>query len=829
MASSEQQQALLALRPSQVAPSRRNKGKGGTNAAAGGPNHPQSNRSRGRKGLPAGNAATPNSQEQDTSLNKTPAKATRRRRGKNAKNDNTPASPAPQETATEETAPQETAENANSKNQAKKKNNRARKKKQKQQYPWRASVPEEAVDPITLDHLNQLKYPPFALCAEEPFEPLFAWPPSSSDKNEVTNGIPKETEEERQRRLIAEQWGKHVEVQETEEDKKIPPRKRNEERHYNLYDGQALAYYMVSQLQFIDPLNRRDLTRDELINLDHYLQRHGFTDLNVTEAYDAKGITLSSAGSAANTATGRAAILQQVASLMLRALFAGTSVTAAAAAALPPRQSNNTSRLSNTLTNQYLAHNENQQARPAQQRQPIQEADDWGISGTEGFLVVDADRNPGLRSTAMEFVPNTLYSASHIAGRYGRQALVQAHDFPSLAPRASAPTDPPRQQQPQVEQPKLASKTLSRIGNAVRKRDPEELQRQFEAREEARRRAMMTNLTFGSNHHLAQLNSEDSIIPSQIVTATTTEGQLERNRTLAEALSVTPATARTTFNSGWARPSGSDDEFGNELFNTIYADSLLQKCREKIDILLKVERKWFRFLKDDTAASMPLNRMDRPTRALVHEYAAYWKLHTESFDPEPHRYIHCVKLRDTSAPTPLLSEAVRLRLPGSSDHPSQQTAGQNTSGWGLTVLPGRAPLSLKPRSTPFEVDLDTIRPGISLGGAPSRSMTQEQETSRFASLSGGERPKLDLQKRTRPLELPPVPMQQNGLFDASEEILLQKQRAQERERKEREVAQRKQRILEAAFASDDESNDGDDSSVWEEPEALYPGYDDEEE
>ena len=53
-------------------------------------------------------------------------------------------------------------------------------------------------------------------------------------------------------------------------------------RYYHLFDGQVLAYYLVSQLQFIDPLNRRDLTRAELKNLDAYLKRHRLGMAGVT-------------------------------------------------------------------------------------------------------------------------------------------------------------------------------------------------------------------------------------------------------------------------------------------------------------------------------------------------------------------------------------------------------------------------------------------------------------------------------------------------------------------------------------------------------------------
>merc|ERR1712072_705446 len=87
---------------------------------------------------------------------------------------------------------------------------------------------------------------------------------------------------------------------ETEESKSKPPPPLSE-RPLNLFDGKALAYYMVSQKQFIDPFTRRDLTREELVNLDSYNQKNkdgksnneGNNMLRVVDAYDAKGISLS--------------------------------------------------------------------------------------------------------------------------------------------------------------------------------------------------------------------------------------------------------------------------------------------------------------------------------------------------------------------------------------------------------------------------------------------------------------------------------------------------------------------------------------------------------
>ena len=51
--------------------------------------------------------------------------------------------------------------------------------------------------------------------------------------------------------------------------------------------------------------------------------------------------------------------------------------------------------------------------------------------------------------------------------------------------------------------------------------------------------------------------------------------------------------------------------------------------------------------------------MKRNVRAIVHQYSGYWKMQTESFDPEPGRYVSCIKMRDTRMPKSLLSEACR--------------------------------------------------------------------------------------------------------------------------------------------------------------------------
>ncbi len=710
----------------------------------------------------------------------------------------------------------------------KKKRNRKRNATDKQ-YPWKSKVPEDAVDPITLDHIRDLKYPPFALVANEPYLPVEEWP--IPDVSPVPD-TPRETEEDRQRRILAEQWGEQHGIV-------IDADLKNDDtteildlrgRHVNLYDGRALAYYMVSQLQFIDPLNRRDLTRDEINNLDRYLRRHAFHDLNVTEAYDAKGITLSTAGAAANTATGRAAILQQEARNLLNAMFGNSSLT----------QSNRAANNSNTLMQQYLAHeaasteeyNRRRQRNNASgPRQSLTDDHENGIYGGAGFMVIDDDLNPGLRTEAnpdiaasQELGPsNTFWSSSHITQQHGFGDVPRAWEFPSLSTvvqQLPKPAEPaPRSTQRPVEK-KPPSKTLANIGSAVKKTDPEELQRQFEAREEAIRRAMMSNLTFGSNPSAMGVGIAKEI-PKEI--SALSEGpsieQLNRNRAFAEALGVVPSTVRGfsgSLNSGWARPSGGLqlDEFGNELKTTVYPDSLIIEARDKMTVLVKLEKRWKTFLADDTSASLPLNKMDRPTRAMVHEYAAFWNLRTESFDPEPRRYIHCSKLQDTRAPFPLLSDAARTwRGPTfnatRSDHLVQQTAEQNTGGQFMPVVFERIPLPLKPREAVHSENID----GLS---------TQEdgKESIRLAAL-GRERLKLELQERTLPLERP-IQIEE---YDIRKDLANQRRRAEEKRQRELEQAQRKQRLLEAAFASDDEQSVGrvDDDSDWEEQAPLYTG------
>jgi hypothetical protein len=732
------------------------------------------------------------------------------------------------------------------------KNNRQRKRRNAAKFAWRKDIPPGSMDPITLENLVSLPYPPFALAANEPYTPVPEWPEEEGKAGEEAaqpDSDQKLTEEERHKVILQEQWGlTHTDTTRMDEP---PEATQPAKRHYNLFDGRALAYYLVSQLQFIDPFNRRDLTRDELVNLDAYLTRHGFTDLKVVDAYDAKGVTISRSGAVGATAAGRAAILQQEAQVLLNALFGGGHVA------------------ENPLREQYSA-SQSSRPRASMRNRGAAGIADSGIYGNDdsGMILIDDDVNPGLRGTGFRSAtaaeaysvdgstpapsdngPNTLWSASHITSQYSHNSAVQARNFPALptpsGTRSDSGTSTPSEQ---LSVAKAPSRSLQKITQVVSKTDPEEILRQKKAREEMQRRAMLANLwlTEGATSPSPPDQAFASASGSSSAPAGPTEGQLRRNQAFAAALGVAPATVRPSFNKGWSRPTDGTiqlDEFGNELNSAKYPDSLLMQARERMEQLLKLEKKWKSFLTDDQSASLPLRPMDRPLRTFVHEYSDYWRLHTESFDPEPKRYIHCVKLRDTSAPVPLLSEAARAwrgpslealpRAPRQTgDTTGQQTAGQTTQSRDFPPPPEREPLKLKPRSTvPLEAPPGAMfepPPGFEDGATTTEDAEQEL-SNRFSHLSTErERPKLALAPRTKPLELPPFEIPKT--YSVAEEHERQKSIMADKARKEREAEQKKQNILMQAFASSDEEDlrSGGSSSEWEEKEAQVASSDESE-
>ena len=481
-----------------------------------------------------------------------------------------------------------------------------------------------------------------------------------------------------------------------------------------------------------------------------------------------------------------------------------------------------------------------------------------------------------------------LYSAQHIAEHHSHAAQSRQTNFPSLASTTPAtattnPRDnvngqgnnstskPPTQGRP--------SKSLNKISKLVKKTDPKVVERQRKAREEAQRRAERSQLNYFNPDSMVGTNSNTmssmgGTTNGILLTAPTSSNQppsevvLERNRNLAQALGVAPSTVWNEISlTGWSRPvvSHTSDEFSKELNAAQYPDALLKEAQERMSELLKLEKQWKKFLSNDREASCSLKPMARPLRKFVHEYSDFWKLHTESYDPEGRRYVYCKKLEETSAPYPMLSEAARKWRPTTGpvvaevDINSLPTgpSADNADKWHTEE---RVPLKLVPRSIPEGAPQPEM-PESNMGGmtrstsTPLLSMTGEvPPPPRFSNLGENERPRLTLAPRTIPtwneLEQRDITQTQWNSFTPEEQeaVLTEieeekaKQQAQIQREKEKEQARlqrqenkakkkrqeeaKKKSLLEDAFASS--SDDDSDGSDWFEGDLDLEEFDDEE-
>ncbi len=774
-----------------------------------------------------------------------------------------------------------------------KKKNRKSRKKKPNAAPWREFIPQDLDDPISLEPLKKLPYPPFAIVVEHPYIPVWPgmWPPPQGGTVESEMCNSKHDEMERQISILREQWGedkisavqsKIIDGYGDSEDTKPPPlltdvkiggahtttnnedKKSIQGRRVNLFDGRVLAYYLVSTLQFIDPYNRRDLTRPELEALDAYLAHHNLGHAGVVEAYDDKGVTISTAGRAAQSATGRAEILQQEARAILGSFFqhaGGSGGVDGATQRDRQRDVRHVNALGEVRENDEQGASRFQRLYAAQQggtsrnnlqsveRQSNNELRDTGIYGGDGcgLLLIDDDINPGLRGgipvsdnaddlTAMQ---GTRHSARHIAERHGHDAHVHEEAFPSLTSvtaSTAAATDL------QVDSnngnsstiPLSApSRSLSKISNVVEKTDPKQIERQRKAREEALRRAELSKLSFfNPENSPILLDNSDTMSTTLMANMPPSEAVLERNRKLSLALGVTPSSIRTEPSlTGWARPVNAY-ESELEVNSAQYPDALLTKAKGQMTELLKLERRWNQCLLDDQAISCSLKPMDRPMRKFVHEYSDFWSWRTESFDPEGRRYVHCAKMKDTRAPHPLLSEAARnWRGP---------TVGPSSRDIDLALLPrGPAP---------------KMEPSAAASTGTGAITGERQPTPRFAGLLDKERPKLQLAPRSIPtldqlekLHISPnrwnemTPDQQDQVMreieqdNAKKEAQIQREKEKEDARSKKKASKAKQKqdamkkkkaLLESAFISSEEENAGSHSD-WSENEVVFNGSDDE--
>jgi len=841
------------------------------------------------------------------------------------------------------------------KKKSKRNKNNNRSKNNPKSYPWRKYLPDGCDDPISLEPLNKLKYPPFALVVEPPYVPILPgmWPPelakekksniaaekkkgaaaqkTNANAQQSTNdnavieqikGVSNDNnDKERELEILKQQWGEQAVVNTTADSNTKSSSEIEslsstsiEGRHVNLFDGQVLAYYLVSTLQFIDPNNRRDLTRAELQALDTYLSTYDLGNAGVTDAYDDKGVTLSTAGSAAQSSAGRLQILQEEARSILNSLHNGggrgngdgwgrdrqnhqqrptpgsrrqrerdrdvrrVQSTNSLRDDRHQQQQQQGDTAANNFARMYAAQQGGSQPLFDHQQQPGH-AHDTGIyegEGGGGLLIIDDDINPGLRSgfpvVGSDVDNNTsgLYSAQHIAEHHSHAAQSQQSNFPSLAATTNSQDNVNGQGNNSTSKPPpqgRPSKSLNKISKLVKKTDPKVVERQRKAREEAQRRAERSQLNYFNPDSMVGTNSNTTLggtTGGALLAAPTLSNQppseavLERNRNLAQALGVAPSTVRNEISlTGWSRPvvSHTSDEFSKELNAAQYPDALLKEAQERMSELLKLEKNWKKFLSNDREASCSLKPMARPLRKFVHEYSDFWKLHTESYDPEGRRYVYCKKLEETSAPYPMLSEAARKWRP---------TAGPVVEEVDINSLPTgpsaanadkwhteeRVPLKLAPRSIPSGAPQPEM-PESSMGGmtrstsTPLLSMTGEvPPPPRFSNLGENERPRLTLAPRSIPtwneLEQRDISQEQWNEMTAEEQeaILTEieeekaKQQAQIQREKEKEQARlqrqenkakkkrqeeaKKKSLLEDAFASS--SDDDSDGSDWFEGE-----------
>ncbi|KAL9185400.1 hypothetical protein ACHAXT_003177 [Thalassiosira profunda] len=800
------------------------------------------------------------------------------------------------------------------KKKKKRSRNRTRQKAKKRQ-PWHDHIPAGEMDPISLDKLEDLPYPPFAICKEPPYVPIYPgmWPPPPPTllTSDGDVGVAADAEgpaqaatnggggKDREMEILKQQWGEGVAVQGNEEgtsDDAEATSHNLQGRHFNLFDGRVLAFYLVSRLDFIDPNNRRNLTRPELQALDAYLAHHNLGSAGVVEAYDDRGVSISRASDEAQTSTGRAQMLQEEATAILGSFFQGGG---GPGQAQPSRQQQQRERRNvrrvrsmetlreeeqqtNAFQRMYAEQNNRGNRRVLQRPQAEPGSQDTGIYGGDegGFVMIDDDINPGLRSgmpttngnaapePSTHSAVGTFYSARHIAEQHSQVAQAREGNFPSLRSAeasSAAPTGSKDKAKPKPAGP--APKSLSKISNLVKKTDPKEVEKQRKAREAAQKRAEMSQMRFfDPEAGPVTANGVSSLPTAPAAAQPPSEGMIERNRNLAHALGVTPSTVRNApALTGWARPvsaTAAKDEFGNELSAAQYPDALLSQAKERMTELLKLEKKWKQFLADDRSPSCSLKAMERPLRKFVHEYSDFWRLTTESFDPESRgrKYIQCRKQADTGAPYPMLSEAARSWR-GPTAGPSVGTVDVTALPTGPSLKPAstetssdwrteqRVPLKLAPR-TAAATGAPSVQPASTSGmtrstSTPLLSMTGEvAPPPRFADLHEKVRPRLQLAPRSIPtwdeLESRNISQeawnamsreeQEKVLEEVEEEekrrrVQLEREKEKEearihrqenRAKKEKELMVKKQAILESAFASDDDSDASSGSDWFEE-------------
>jgi len=197
--------------------------------------------------------------------------------------------------------------------------------------------------------------------------------------------------------------------------------------------------------------------------------------------------------------------------------------------------------------------------------------------------------------------------------------------------------------------------------------------KQRKAREEAKRREEARKTAFFGFEDYGGVSTATKTVTTPVSTLSNdrqpppppSDGQLKRNQRFADAFGIRKDERRTR----------SDSVFEDELTKVVYNDALKGYATDNVAFVMKIERKWKEFLSSGNA-SCSLPKMNRDMRIIVHEYAQFWNIKTESFDPEPNRYIHCVRFGDSKTPEPLLSVAYKVKTPVGLPEPQQSAVGR---------------------------------------------------------------------------------------------------------------------------------------------------------
>ena len=107
------------------------------------------------------------------------------------------------------------------------------------------------------------------------------------------------------------------------------PSAANGARDSDWYDGALFASYLVSTGTFAHPISRRELTRKECVALDAYLRENRLAAAHVAEAFDNRELYATADGAPPGS---RVAALRAEADMVLHNLFAGASARRVAGA-----------------------------------------------------------------------------------------------------------------------------------------------------------------------------------------------------------------------------------------------------------------------------------------------------------------------------------------------------------------------------------------------------------------------------------------------------------------------------------------------------------------